>query len=114
MRFMVAYLKGARFYTDAFDKKDAAKRTDAIDIIAKATKLDATLIGRIVLPNVDPDGKVNVESMLDIQKFFVGERLALKEFPAQRLLTNAYSDYAVARLGPFGLQNPDSKLAGCR
>ena len=52
--------------------------------------------------------------MLDIQKFFVGERLSLKEIPAQRLLTSAYSDYAAAKLGPFVLQNPESKLAGCR
>jgi ABC-type nitrate/sulfonate/bicarbonate transport system substrate-binding protein len=42
------------------------------------------------------------------------EALSLKEFPAQRLVTTAYSDYAVARLGPFGLHNPDSRLAGCR
>jgi hypothetical protein len=52
--------------------------------------------------------------MLDIQKFFVREGLSLKEFPAQRLVTNPYSDDVVARLGSFELQNPDSKLAGCR
>jgi hypothetical protein len=52
--------------------------------------------------------------MLDIQAFFVHEGLSLKEFPAQRLLTSGYSDYAVAKLGPFALQNPASKLAGCR
>jgi hypothetical protein len=62
----------------------------------------------------NPDGAVNVASMLDIQKFFVAEKLALKELPAERLVTTAYSDYAAARLGPFALQNQDSKLAGCR
>ena len=61
-----------------------------------------------------PDGRVNVDSMLDIQKFFVAQGLSLKEFPAQRLLTSAYSDNAATKLGPFVLQNPDSKLAGCR
>ena len=36
------------------------------------------------------------------------------EFPAQRLLDSTYSDYAVAKLGRFALQNPESKLGGCR
>ena len=52
--------------------------------------------------------------MLDIQAFFVKEGLSLDKFPAERLLTNVYSDDAVEKLGPFVLQNPDSKLAGCR
>ena len=52
--------------------------------------------------------------MLDIQKFFVHEGLSLKEFPAARLVTTTYSDYAVAKLGSFALQNPASKLTGCR
>jgi hypothetical protein len=46
--------------------------------------------------------------------FFVKQGLWLKGCPAQRLLTNVYSDYAVARLGSFGVQNPDSKLGGFR
>ena len=61
-----------------------------------------------------PDGRVNLASMLDIQKFFVQTGLALKEFPSERLLSTAYSDYAVQKLGRFVLQNPASKLAGCR
>ncbi len=69
---------------------------------------------QISLGGAQPDGRINIDSMLDIQKFFVHEGLSLKEFPAQRLVTGTYSDYAVGKLGPFALQNPASKLAGCR
>jgi NitT/TauT family transport system substrate-binding protein len=50
----------------------------------------------------------------EIGKIFEKAGLSLKEFPAARLVTTTYSDYAVAKLGPFALQNPASKLAGCR
>jgi len=101
VRFMVAYLKGARFYTDAFDKKDAAKRTDAIDIIAKATKLDATLIGRIVLPNVDPDGKVNSESLNASQQYFVQKGTQAKAVDLSKVVDGSFAAEAIRQLGPY-------------
>jgi hypothetical protein len=62
----------------------------------------------------NPDGRINIASMLDIQAFFVKEGLSLKNFPAERLVTGSYVDYANQQLGPFVLQNKDSELAGCR
>src|SRR2546428_150875 len=101
VRFMVAYLKGARFYTDAFDKKDAAKRTEAIDIIAKATKLDPTLIGRIVLPNVDPDGKVNADSLNASQQYFVQKGTQAKAVDLSKVVDGSFAAEAIKQLGPY-------------
>jgi hypothetical protein len=36
------------------------------------------------------------------------------QFTADRVVDNRYVDYAVSKLGPFVLENKESKLAGCR
>ena len=111
--FFLASLKGAREYCQAYH--GGPNRSEVVDIALRTgVESRRELIDKYPWAARNPDGRVNVASMLDIQKFFVAEKLALKELPAERLLTSAYSDYAAARLGPFVLQNQDSKLAGCR
>ena len=41
-------------------------------------------------------------------------KMSTKEFPAERLVDSSYIDDAIKKLGPFELQNKDSKLPGCR
>jgi NitT/TauT family transport system substrate-binding protein len=111
--FFLAALRGARDYCQAYH--GGPNRNEVIDIaIRTGVEPRREMIDKYPWAARSPDGRVNIDSMLDIQAFFVHEGLSLKEFPAQRLLTSTYSDYAVAKLGPFGLQNPGSKLAGCR
>jgi NitT/TauT family transport system substrate-binding protein len=111
--FFLAALRGARDYCQAYH--GGANRNEVIDFaIRTGVEPRRELIDKYPWAARSPDGRINVDSMLDIQKFFVREGLALKEFPAQRLVTSTYSEYAADRLGPFRLQNPDSKLAGCR
>jgi NitT/TauT family transport system substrate-binding protein len=100
-RFMVAYLKGARFYTDAFDKKDPVKRTEAIDIISRATRLDVTLINRVVMPGIDPNGKVNVESLDAAQKYFVAKGTQTKALDMAKIVDQSFAQEAVKRLGAY-------------
>jgi NitT/TauT family transport system substrate-binding protein len=111
--FFLAALRGARDYCQAYH--GGPNRNEVIDFaIRTGVEPRRELIDKYPWAARSPDGRINVDSMLDIQKFFVREGLSLKEFPAQRLVTSTYSDYAADRLGPFRLQNPDSKLAGCR
>ncbi len=63
VRFMKAYILGARFYNDAFVKKQIAKRAEAIEILAKATKIDPALFDTMVLPGINPAGRVNLDSL---------------------------------------------------
>ena len=66
----------------------------------------------------NPDGRINAASMLDIQSFFVAEKLSISNMPVEKLITNTYMDHANRvlnqTLGPFMLENSASKLAGCR
>ena len=111
--FFLASLEGAREYCQAYH--GGPRRNEVVDIAVRtAVEPRRELIDKYPWAARNPDGRVNVASMLDIQKFFVQERLALKEFPAERLITTAYNDYAAAKLGPFLLQNQHSRLAGCR
>jgi NitT/TauT family transport system substrate-binding protein len=100
-RFMVAYLRGARFYSDAFDKKDPVKRTEAIDIISRATRLDVTLINRVVMPGIDPNGKVNVESLDAAQKYFVAKGTQTKALDMSKIVDQSFAQEAVKRLGAY-------------
>jgi len=101
VRFMIAYLKGARFYTDAFDKKDAAKRKEAIEIIAKGTKLDPALLDRVVMPNVDPDGKVNAQSLDASQQYFVAKGTQLKPVDLNKVVDASFAAEAAKQLGAY-------------
>ncbi|HEV8672132.1 MAG TPA: ABC transporter substrate-binding protein [Candidatus Limnocylindria bacterium] len=101
VRFMKAYLQGARFYTDAFEKKDPAKRKEAIDILAKATKLDAALIERIVLPWIDPNGAVNAKSLDAAQQYFVAKGTQQKALDMSTVVDTSFADEAVRQLGQY-------------
>jgi NitT/TauT family transport system substrate-binding protein len=101
VRFMKAYLQGARFYNDAFDKKDAAKRKEAIEILAKATKLDAALIDRLVVPGIDPNGAVNVKSLDAAQQYFVQKGSQDKAVDMTKVVDLSFANEAVKQLGAY-------------
>jgi NitT/TauT family transport system substrate-binding protein len=101
VRFMKAYLQGARFYNDAFDKKDPAKRKEAIDILAKATKIDAALFERMVLPGIDPNGAVNTKSLEAAQSYFVTKGSQQKALEMSKVVDSSFADEAVKALGQY-------------
>jgi hypothetical protein len=53
-----------------------------------------------------------VASLLDIQDWYVQNNFTRARFPVERLADNSYVDQANQKLGPFVLENKDSKLAG--
>lgn len=101
VRFMVAYLKGARLYNDAFAKKDPKARAEVIDILAKATKLDAALFDQMYVPGIDPNGKVNVKSTDDIQQWFVKKGSLPKAADLGKLIDTSFVEDAIKQLGPY-------------
>jgi NitT/TauT family transport system substrate-binding protein len=101
VRFMKAYIQGARFYNDAFVKKDAAKRTEAVAILANATKLDVALFDAMVMPGIDPTGKVNLDSIREIQAWFVAKGSQQKVIDLAKAVDLSFADEAVRQLGPY-------------
>ena len=111
-RFYLAYLKGSRDWCQGYH--GAPVRKEIIDLLIKSKVetrrevLDGFWTARPI------DGRVNEKSILDVQEFYLKEKMIKKTFPIERLVDYRYVDWAAGRLPPFVLENPSSPLEGCR
>ncbi len=111
--YYVAYLRSIRDYCQAYH--GGSIRQAMIDLsIRTGTETRPELLHKYPWPARSPNGKINVESMLDMQSWFVRNKMSNAEFPADRIVDRSYIDYALQKLGPFVLENKESKLPGCR
>jgi NitT/TauT family transport system substrate-binding protein len=111
--FFLAYLRAVRDYCQAYH---GGANRDEVIAIAMRTGVERRpeLIHKSPWPARNPAGRINIESLLDLQTFYMQAGLTTRRFPAERLVTSLYVDYAAQKLAPFVLENKDSKLAGCR
>src|SRR5579875_1257035 len=101
-RFMIAYLKGVRYYNDAFDKGDTAKRQETVDILTRNTTVkDPGLYDRMVMPGLAPDGHLNVASIAEDQDYFLAAGLQQQRIDINTLVDHSIADAAVQVLGPY-------------
>jgi NitT/TauT family transport system substrate-binding protein len=108
-----AYLRGVRDYCNAYHGgKDRAAMIDLL--IKTGTENRPELLHKYPWPARDPNGRINTESMLDMQAWYVTNKMSAVQLPAERLVNTSYIEEAVKRAGPFMLENKESKLAGCR
>jgi NitT/TauT family transport system substrate-binding protein len=111
--YYTAYLRGVRDYCNAYH--GGAIKSAIIDaLIRHGSERRPELLYRYPWPARSPEGRINIASMLDMQDWYVANKLATAKFPAERLVDMSYADYANRKLGPFVLENKESKLAGCR
>jgi NitT/TauT family transport system substrate-binding protein len=111
--YFTAYLHGVRDYCQAYH--GGSNRAELIGrLIRTGTETREELLYKYPWPARDPNGRINAESMLDMQAWYRANKFSSAQLPAERLVDTSYADYAVAKLGPFVLENKDSKLAGCR
>jgi len=111
--YYVAYLRAIRDYCQAYH--GGAQRAALIDLaIRTGTETRPELLHKYPWPARSPNGTINVESMLDMQAWFLKSKMSNAEFPADRIVDKSYVDYALRKLPPFVLENKESKLAGCR
>jgi NitT/TauT family transport system substrate-binding protein len=112
-RYYTAYLRGVRDYCQAYH--GGANRAELIEFALRSgTETRRELLTEYPWPARSPDGRVNIESVLDMQRWYTKNQFSNAQLPASRLVDTSYIDYAVQKLGPFVLQNKDSKLLGCR
>jgi NitT/TauT family transport system substrate-binding protein len=111
--YFTAYLRGVREYCQAYH--GGSNRPEMIQrLIRTGTETREELLYKYPWPARDPNGRINVDSMLDMQAWYKKNKFSTAQLPAERLADTSYAEYAVQKLGPFVLENRDSKLAGCR
>jgi NitT/TauT family transport system substrate-binding protein len=112
--YFVAYLRGVRDYCQAYH--GGSIRQAFIDLLVRAgiERRAEILNDQNAWPARSVDGRINIASMMDMQDWYIDNKMATAKFPPARVVDTAYADYAAAKLGPFVLENEASTLPGCR
>ncbi|HLH25740.1 MAG TPA: ABC transporter substrate-binding protein [Chloroflexota bacterium] len=71
-RWMTAYLRGVRYFNDAFVRGDAAAREETVQVLMKWTPIhDPALYDQMSVIGLDPDGELRVPSLAADQELFL-------------------------------------------
>jgi NitT/TauT family transport system substrate-binding protein len=111
--YFTAWLRGVRDYCQAYH--GGSTREAVVDALTRSgAERRPEMLHKHPWPARDPNGRVSVPSMLDMQAWYVRHKLANAEFPADRLVDNSFVDFAAQKLGAFKLEKADSTRPGCR
>jgi len=92
-RFMVAYLQGVRQY-------NRGKTARNLDILASETGLDRELLGTACWSSIRGDGRIDVASVLEFQKWAVRRKALDAVVPPERFWDPSFAEEAGKVLGP--------------
>jgi NitT/TauT family transport system substrate-binding protein len=111
--YFTAYLSGVRDYCQAYH--GGSDRAELIQrLIRTGTETREEMLYKYPWPARDPNGRINVDSMLDMQAWYRTNKYGGAELPPERLADTSYAQYAAEKLGAFALENKASALQGCR
>jgi NitT/TauT family transport system substrate-binding protein len=92
-RFMVAYLKAARFYNAALAGK--ASREELVQILVKHTSVkNPELYKTMVFPGIDPDGRLNTSGMAEDVKWWHAHGRMKEEVKLSDIVDTSYAERA--------------------
>jgi NitT/TauT family transport system substrate-binding protein len=97
-RFVQGYLLGVRDYLDAFDRAIARDAVIAI-LINNTTVKDPALYGVMSLPAFDPNGAMLVQSMKDLQQWYVDNGFVQTPANLDQAVDTSYLESALSRIG---------------
>jgi NitT/TauT family transport system substrate-binding protein len=103
-KFMMAYLKGARFYNDALkDGKFAGPNAaEVIAILVQDSNVkDATLYKKMTPNGIHPDGKLNEESLARDYQFYKEQKYVDGSVKMESVIDTSFVNAAVKALGPY-------------
>lgn len=112
VRFYKAYMQGGRLWCQGYH--GAPVRQEIIDLLVKSKVetrrevLDGFWTARPI------DGRVNEKSILDVQRFYLDQKMIKRTFPIEKIVDYSIVDAAAKLLPPFVLENKASRLDGCK
>jgi len=111
--FYLAARRGARDYCQAYH--GGAVRKEMTDLLVKSgTERRPEMLHQYTWPARDPNGRIALASMLDMQAWYVRNKYVSVPSPTARILDLSFVEAAAQRLDPFAVENPDSRLPSCR
>ena len=111
--FFVAYQRGVRDYCQAYH--DGSTRKEIIaELVKYGLNRDPAFFETAFWNVRSADGLINVASVMDMQEWYVKNKFTSQVFPAEKVIDHSYVNFANEKLGPFTLENKDSKKDGCR
>jgi NitT/TauT family transport system substrate-binding protein len=100
--FMVAFLLGARFYNDAFVKRQPEALNEALDMIARRTGLtDRDLLQRVQVGYIDPNGALDRQALAADYEWFRQNRGLTATVDLSQAVDDSFANYAVSVLGTY-------------
>src|SRR5581483_4462159 len=96
-RWMTAYLQGVRAYGAALRN---GERDAVAAVLARYTALrDVSLYDRIALPSLDPNGRIEEATVIDLLGWYVAQGLVPAAVEPQQAIDSRFVAGAVQRLG---------------
>jgi NitT/TauT family transport system substrate-binding protein len=110
--FIVATLRATRYYCDAYHH--GANRADVVRILAKYSNVqDPDLIEKIDWTSMDVDGRISMDSIMDIQDFYLKDKLVSTRVPETDLAPPPWVAIARQTLPAYRPAHDDHR-PGCR
>jgi NitT/TauT family transport system substrate-binding protein len=95
--WMVAYLRGLRFYNEA--QQDEAKRKEVIEILKQFTPLkDDALYQKMVWPGLRADGRFNTQFLEQVQDVWLRRKSIQQKVPVDQLVDFSFLEEAAKQL----------------
>lgn len=99
-RFMVAWMKAARFYNDALFH--AGDRSGFISIMSRYTPVtDPSAYEPMSFSAIDPDGNIHLDSLANLQDWYATHGYVPKAADLSSAVDSSFATYAVGVLGPY-------------
>jgi len=97
-RWMIAYVRGLRYYNRAFT--DPRVRDEVITILAAHTPVkDRAVYDKMIWPGLNPDGIVAPRTMLDFERWLLNTRQIIEFITPSRFVDQSFAQYAIKVLG---------------
>jgi NitT/TauT family transport system substrate-binding protein len=109
-KYFTALLRGVRDYCNAYHH-GSARADVSRSIVGNGIVPDVKVLDALPWNARNPDGHVNRESLLDIQRWYVKEGLVSDEQAVDQLLEPQFAEKATQTLGEFKIEGT---TPGCR
>jgi NitT/TauT family transport system substrate-binding protein len=99
--WMNAYIRGLRDYNDAFGPKKQGYQEAVKTLTENTTVKDPKVIEQMVPAGLDPDGKLDVQSMQNDLNYYMDSGQVQSQVDLGKLIDTSFQEAAVKALGPY-------------